>query len=77
VLILTKKKESPNAKVIVACGSSGGDICWGLMKKYRNSIDGLLLLGSTQNSSIDFSANKKQIPIFLGHGSRDKSIPYK
>lgn len=73
-LITVLKQESPNAKVIVACGSAGGVLCWQLAADASASqhIDGLVLLGSLwDNNFPKTAAFKRKIPVFLSHGSRD------
>lgn len=73
-LIAVLKEESPKAKLIVACGSAGGALCWQLAADSAASqqIDGLVLLGSLwDNSFPKTAAFKRKLPVFLSHGSRD------
>ena len=76
-LIQAARRKSPNAKLIVACGSMGGGVCWRLAKRANaaSQIDGLFLLGSHWHDEFLKSPVLKQstrnIPIFIGHGSED------
>jgi pimeloyl-ACP methyl ester carboxylesterase len=65
--------KSPGAPIIVACGSMGGQLCWGLADGPRGTkLSGLLLLGSLWNDDFRASpAYKRKIPVFFGHGSKD------
>jgi hypothetical protein len=70
--------QSPAAKIYVACGSMGGEICWRLAgrKDTGNRIDGLLLLGSLWDESFFSSpAFKRRIPVFFAQGSKDPVFP--
>jgi hypothetical protein len=65
---------SPSAKVFVACGSMGGNLCWKLASDSRIAarLSGLLLLGSVFDEGFSKTAAfRKKVPVFFGHGSRD------
>ncbi|MBX3596398.1 MAG: alpha/beta hydrolase [Rhizobiaceae bacterium] len=69
---------SPKAPVIIACGSMGGMLCWKLAANpdVASRLGGLLLLGSLWDESFMKSpAYKRKVPVFFGHGSRDKVFP--
>jgi len=71
-------EQSPGAKIIVACGSMGGALCWKLAgrKDTGNRIDGLMLLGSLWDESFFASpAFKRKVPVFFGQGSKDPVFP--
>ncbi len=76
-LVLAQSKRSPNAPIILSCGSMGGFLCWELVKDAKTAphIDGLILMGSIwddQYSTKKFMARlKRRIPIFIGHGTVD------
>lgn len=73
-LIEAVKQQSPNAKLILSCGSAGGALCWQLASDNEISpqINGLALLGSLWDEGFKKSAAyKRKLPIFLSHGSRD------
>lgn len=73
-LLTVLQRESPQAKIIVSCGSAGGLLCWRLASDSNASahIDGLVLLGSLWDNSFKKSAAfKRKIPVFISHGSRD------
>ena len=76
-LINVVKRQSPNANVIVACGSMGGGVCWRLanQKSSASRIDGLFILGSHWSDAFLKSQAIKRstasIPIYIGHGSKD------
>ncbi len=71
------KRRSKNTKMIIACGSMGGGICWRLAKNPKTAamMDGMFILGSHWHD--DFLLSKtakkggKKVPIFFGHGSWD------
>lgn len=69
------KIKSPNAKIVVACGSAGASVCWRLAKDEESvqKLDGLILLGGAAGSGslheTPFFA--KAVPLIIAHGSRD------
>jgi pimeloyl-ACP methyl ester carboxylesterase len=70
--------QSPNAKIIVACGSMGGALCWKLAerKDTGSRLDGLMLLGSLWDEGFFASpAFKRKVPVFFGQGSKDPVFP--
>lgn len=69
--------RSPAAPVFVACGSMGGQLCWGLAKAGGpERLSGLLLLGSLWDDTFRGSAaHKARLPILFGHGSKDTVFP--
>lgn len=77
-LIGYQKQLSPNAKVVVACGSMGGIICWNLLKSGRSAamLDGILLLGAPRDpgflSSGTLRNSAAHVPIYMGYGSDDR-----
>lgn len=74
-LIQYQKQISPQAKVVVACGSMGGIICWNLVKNagYSRLINGIMLLGSPKDPNI-FAAGvlSRNVPIYMGQGTLDR-----
>jgi hypothetical protein len=72
------KAQSPRARLFVACGSMGGQLCWRLANDaaVSKSISGLILLGSLWDDKFTgSSAFKRRVPVFFGHGSRDPVFP--
>ncbi len=71
------RRRSPRTKMIIACGSMGGGICWRLAKdkSVAATIDGLFILGSHWHDEFLTSSTARKggrnIPIFFGHGSWD------
>ncbi|EJN01698.1 alpha/beta hydrolase [Phyllobacterium sp. YR531] len=77
-LISYFKAKSPKAKLFVACGSMGGQLCWRLGNDatISKNISGLILLGSLWDDKFtSSSAFKRRMPVFFGHGSRDPVFP--
>jgi len=77
-LIANYAEKSPGAPVIVACGSMGGALCWKLASDPATArhLGGLLLLGSLWDETFLASpAYKAKVPVFFGHGSKDKVFP--
>ncbi|MTI44476.1 hypothetical protein JM93_02009 [Roseibium hamelinense] len=73
-LIAYQKQLSPRAKVVVACGSMGGIICWNLLKNanYASNLSGILFLGSPRDPAFLHSgALSRRVPIYMGYGSDD------
>lgn len=71
-------ERSPGARVIVACGSMGGALCWKLAERKDTGaeIDGLVLLGSLWDEGFYASpAFKRRVPVFFGQGSKDPVFP--
>jgi pimeloyl-ACP methyl ester carboxylesterase len=69
---------SPQAPVFVACGSAGGAICWQLAQDGAlvPRLGGLLILGSHWDETfLDSAAFRARVPVYLGHGSRDRVFP--
>ncbi len=67
----------PSARIVVACGSMGGRLCWSIAEGRQASlISGLVLLGG-QSSTGDVRAAMKArggrpLPTLIAHGSADK-----
>jgi hypothetical protein len=77
-LIAHYSAASPGAPVFVACGSMGGALCWLLARdaEIAPRLGGLLLLGSHWDERfLGSPAFKRRVPVFFGHGSRDKVFP--
>lgn len=72
---------APKTKIVLACGSMGGELCWNLMadKAVAPVVAGLVYLGSN-GDEVRFErmrkASGKAIPILLAHGTRDKVYPW-
>ncbi len=70
--------RSPGAPVVVACGSMGGAICWGLADDPAivGRLAGLMMLGSfTSDDFARSAAYKRKVPLYLGQGSKDTVFP--
>lgn len=76
-LVRRLRAQNDNGRIVLACGSMGGELCWTMLaeKPVASAIDGLVLLGANSDRS-RFDAMRKasgrDIPIFLAHGTRDK-----
>lgn len=74
------KSKSPKAKVVVACGSAGADICWWLAndRESTEKLSGLVLLGgASAPDEIDKTpAFYQSLPIVIAHGIRDPVVPW-
>jgi predicted esterase len=74
-LIAQYREEAPQAKVIVACGSMGSQVCYGLADQagVAGPLSGLMLLGGATDQRLSMSeAYKTGVPIVFGHGSADR-----
>jgi len=70
--------RSPQARIVIACGSMGGSLCWWLGRDRRiaERLGGLMLMGSLWDPGFfDSPAFRMKVPVFLGQGSRDKVFP--
>lgn len=77
-LIAAYARKSPGAPVVVACGSAGGAICWGLAEDapVAKRLSGLILLGSFwEDRFLASAAFKRRVPVFFAQGSRDRVFP--
>ncbi len=79
-LTQTLRKRAPQARIVLACGSMGGELCWTLMadRASAGSIDGLVLLGANSDAArLERlrTAAGRDVPLFLAHGTRDKVYP--
>ncbi len=70
-------KDSPRAKIVVACGSMGGALCWKLAARPdAGRLSGLMLLGSHWDESyLKTESFRRGLPLFFAHGSRDTVFP--
>ena len=75
------KHESPNSKIILACGSAGSFICWNLLTttQQAKNITSLVILGGafapdapTLNAIV-----KNQTTIILSHGTNDRVLNWR
>ncbi len=70
--------RSPQAKIIIACGSMGGFLCHRLAKDgdLGPQLSGMLFLGSFPDTGFAGSvAFKAGMPVFIGHGTNDVTSP--
>lgn len=77
-LLRVYASASPKAPIFLACGSAGGVICWRLSQDEELSgrLGGLLFMGSHWDDGFLRSpAFRVRVPIYLGHGSRDRVYP--
>lgn len=69
---------SPNAKLVVACGSMGGFLCHRLAREegLTKNLSGMLFLGSFPDEKFKSSpAFKSGMGVFIGHGTNDVTSP--
>ena len=74
------KSDNPKAKIILACASQGGSVCWHLASStiYANSISGMVFLGTAVNMpNLIVPYIKSGKPIVFAHGSSDPILPWK
>jgi pimeloyl-ACP methyl ester carboxylesterase len=70
--------RSPDAGVVIACGSMGGQLCWKLASDpaIAPRLSGLAILGSLWDEAFfASSAFKRKVPVYFGHGSHDTVFP--
>jgi pimeloyl-ACP methyl ester carboxylesterase len=69
---------SPAARFILACGSMGGFVCHRLVDDpaIAPRLSGVMFMGSFPDDGFAASAAvKRGMPVFIGHGSNDKTSP--
>ncbi len=74
-LIAQYRQEAPRAKVIVACGSMGSQVCYALADDagVAGALSGLFILGgATDQRLLTSEAVQSGVPIVFGHGSADR-----
>lgn len=76
-LIKKLKADNPNPKIILACGSAGGLICWRIANDpIGKDLAGIAMLGSFPSGQfISSDAFIAKVPLYIGHGSRDTASP--
>lgn len=73
-LIVAASANFPAAKIILACGSAGGAVCYALAdsKNIAQNLAGIALLGSFWNDDLFASqASSQRVPLYIAHGSND------
>ena len=77
-LILETLRQSPNTRLVIACGSAGGAICHALARQsdLTANLAGIAFLGSFGDEGFFASAAYRVgVPLFIAHGSGDSVIP--
>ena len=76
-LINKLKADNPDPKIILACGSAGGLVCWRVANSPTGKdLAGIAMLGSFPNGLFFGSeAFQAKVPLYIGHGSRDSVSP--
>lgn len=74
--------QAPGAKIVLACGSMGGQICWQYLKGEVAvpALSGALMLATHADNqflaSSHLSANGRPLPIVFGHGTLDGAFSW-
>lgn len=68
------RTDSPKTKLILACGSSGGETCWKVYNDTDVPLDWMMLLGSMVAPNGIKTIVKRQIPIYYWHWGKDRAI---
>ncbi len=72
------KHQSPNAKIIIACGSAGSFICYNLLTatQQANKISALVILGGAYAPDEETlkQVTKNQIALLIAHGTNDRVL---
>ncbi|GGD25240.1 alpha/beta hydrolase family protein [Aureimonas glaciei] len=77
-LVETLGRDHPQATIVLACASMGGEFCWDLAgdAAVTRHVDGLVMLSAntppTKLAAMRKAAGARQIPLLLAHGTRDK-----
>lgn len=68
------EQASPGARIVIACGSMGSQVCWRLADSNAivSRLKGMFILGGAINERYFASAaHARRLPLYLGHGSED------
>lgn len=74
--------QAPGAKIVLACGSMGGQICWQYLKGSEAvpPLSGAFMLATHADNqflaSSHLSANGRPLPIVFGHGTLDGAFAW-
>lgn len=74
--------QTPGAKIVLACGSMGGQICWQYLKGQIKvpPLSGALMLATHADNqflaSSHLSANGRPLPVVFGHGTLDGAFAW-
>ena len=72
------KRQSPNAKILIACGSAGSFICWNLLTAtpHADKISALVILGGAYapDEQAQKQIIKHQIALLISHGTNDRVL---
>jgi hypothetical protein len=77
-LVETLGRDHPQATIVLACASMGGEFCWGLAGEpaVTRHVDGLVMLSANtppaKLAAMRKAAGPRRIPLLLAHGTRDK-----
>lgn len=75
-LIAEIERRSPGRPIILTCASMGSFLCWGISRDAASvaKLKGMAILGGASDPDYAKSpAFKARLPIFLTHGSADKT----
>ena len=70
------REHGGTGNVVVACGSQGAAVCYGLLAdaEARSRLSGLVFLGGfADRAALASAARARDVPILFAHGSRDKA----
>lgn len=76
-------RQAPNARLILACGSMGGQICWRYMKGSVATppLSGVIMLATFADNqflaSPHLAGNARALPVVFGHGTLDGAFAWK
>lgn len=79
VALLKQQRPLTSGKLILACGSLGSNICWGIVNnpQTRKLVDGMVLLGGMPNTQFVQSASSlRKFPLYIAHATLDTSFSY-
>ncbi|MCW4114701.1 alpha/beta hydrolase [Aurantimonas sp. MSK8Z-1] len=80
-LLHSLSTASPQAPLVLACGSMGGAICWAAAGDPQavEDLDGMVLLGANNErealQGLLRAAGDRELPLVLAHGSADSVFP--
>ena len=74
--LVRKYRPLTNGPIVIACGSMGSHICWGMANKRSSSklIDGIVIMGGFPNAIFLQSKQNKssrKLPLYIAHGGID------
>ena len=73
-LLARIEREAPRAFVVLACGSTGANLCWNLARdpEAKRRVDGMVFVGGVWDEK---AVGASDVPVVIAHGGKDSLYP--